>query len=189
MSEKLAIYRSLVSADDSALVVIDYQSGSEINSSYGSAVMPSKYLDILITAARELEVPILMTVHNNLSTSRRFAGGKIVGLGQLVCREETNPWENLNFSRAVSSTGRSRLVVAGGCIETSVTFAVLSALEEGYEVFLVQDASSGLEEPATCIAIARMVQAGAVPVGAQQVVAEWRRGNLESAGKLQPPPL
>lgn len=177
MKKSSTVYRSLVSADDSALVIIDYQASTEEDASYSSVAPPSKYLDALIAAARELKVPTVTTVHNDLLNGQRFAKRGSMDSGQAVAREEINPWESVRFSQAVSGTGKSRLVVAGRFTETAVTFAVLSALEEGYDVFFVQDASSGLEEFATRIATTRMLQAGAVPVGVEQIIAEWQRGN------------
>src|SRR5262245_33216216 len=52
-----------------------------------------------------------------------------------------NAWDNEDFVRSVKATGRKQLMIAGVVTEVCVAFPALSAIEEGYEVFVVTDAS------------------------------------------------
>ena len=51
-------------------------------------------------------------------------------------------------SAAIKKTGRKQLIMAGVVTDVCVAFPALSALEEGYEVFVVTDASGTFNE--TC---------------------------------------
>ena len=54
---------------------------------------------------------------------------------------QINAWDNEDFTAAIQKTGKKQLIIAGVVTEVCVTFPALSALEEGYEVFVVTDAS------------------------------------------------
>src|SRR5258708_1749567 len=54
---------------------------------------------------------------------------------------QINGWDNEDFVKAVKATGKKQLIIAGVVTEVCVAFPVLSALAEGYEVFVVGDAS------------------------------------------------
>lgn len=74
---------------------------------------------------------------------------------------QINAWDNEEFVAAVKATGKKQLLVAGVVTEVCVSFPVLSALEEGYEVFVVADASGTFNEMTQKAAWSRMEQAGA----------------------------
>ncbi len=59
---------------------------------------------------------------------------------------QINAWDNEDFVKAVKQTGRKQLIIAGVVTEVCVAFPVLSALEEGFEVFVVTDASGTFNE-------------------------------------------
>ncbi len=54
---------------------------------------------------------------------------------------QINAWDNEEFVKAVKATGKKQLIIAGVVTEVCVAFPALSALEEGYEVFVITDAS------------------------------------------------
>ncbi len=57
-----------------------------------------------------------------------------------------NAWDNPDFVAAVKATGRKQLIIAGVVTEVCVAFPALSALEEGFDVFVVTDASGTFNE-------------------------------------------
>src|SRR6187402_3319550 len=57
-----------------------------------------------------------------------------------------NAWDNEDFVKAVKATGKKQLLIAGIVTEVCVAFPALSALEEGFEVFVVTDASGTFNE-------------------------------------------
>src|SRR5204862_6805988 len=79
------------------------------------------------------------------------------------------------FVAAVEKTGRKKLVIAALWTEVCLAFPAIQAMEAGYEVYAVDDASGGTSEAAHRCAMQRVVQAGAVPVTWQQVLLEFQR--------------
>ena len=72
-----------------------------------------------------------------------------------------NAWDNEDFVKAVKATGKKQLIIAGVVTEVCVAFPALSALEEGFEVFVVTDASGTFTDIARHSAWERMTAAGA----------------------------
>lgn len=73
---------------------------------------------------------------------------------------QINAWDNEDFLRAVKATGRQQLVIAGVVTEVCVAFPALSAIAEGYDVFVVTDASGTFNEITREAAWRRMEQSG-----------------------------
>ena len=74
---------------------------------------------------------------------------------------QINAWDNDEFVKAVKATGRNQLIIAGVVTEVCVAFPALSAIEEGFEVFVVTDASGTFNGITRQSAWDRMSAAGA----------------------------
>lgn len=100
---------------------------------------------------------------------------------------QINAWDNEDFVKAVKKTGRKQLIIAGVVTDVCVAFPTLSALEEGYEVFVVTDASGTFNEAARHAAWMRMAGAGAQLMNWFAVACElhrdWRN-DIEGLGAL-----
>ncbi len=98
-----------------------------------------------------------------------------------------NAWDNEEFVAAVKATGKKQLLIAGVVTEVCVAFPALSALEEGYEVFVVTDASGTFNPVTRESAWSRMEQAGAQLITWFAVACElhrdWRN-DVEGLGTL-----
>ena len=77
---------------------------------------------------------------------------------------QINAWDNPAWVEAIEKTGRKTLIVAGTLTSVCMAFPSLSAVEAGYRVFCVIDASGNWSSMATDITIARVAQAGAIPI-------------------------
>lgn len=73
---------------------------------------------------------------------------------------QINAWDNEEFVAAVRATGKKQLIIAGVVTEVCVAFPALSAIEEGYEVFVVTDASGTFNDMTRQAAWERMSAAG-----------------------------
>lgn len=100
---------------------------------------------------------------------------------------QINAWDNADFVAAVRATGRKQLILAGVVTEVCVAFPALSALEEGFEVFVVTDASGTFNALTRDAAWARMSAAGAQLMSwfgvACELHRDWRH-DVEGLGKL-----
>lgn len=74
---------------------------------------------------------------------------------------QINAWDNEDFVKAVKATGKKQLLIAGIVTEVCVAFPALSAIEEGFEVFVVTDASGTFNQTTRDAAWMRMQAAGA----------------------------
>jgi nicotinamidase-related amidase len=88
---------------------------------------------------------------------------------------EVSAWDNDDFVKAVESTGRRTLVMAGVWTSVCVAFPALQARADGYKVYFVTDASGDPSEMAFHTTLARLTQAGIVPVTTNVVLAEFQR--------------
>ncbi len=101
---------------------------------------------------------------------------------QYVARKgEINAWDNPDFVAAVKATGKKQLIIAGTITSVCMAFPAISAVHEGYQVFAVVDASGTYSKMAQEITLARVVQAGVVPMDTAAVASElqqtWNRAD------------
>jgi len=92
---------------------------------------------------------------------------------------QINAWDNPAWVEAIEKTKRKTLLIAGTLTSVCMAFPALSALVAGYKVFCIVDASGNWSKMATDVTIARVTQAGAVPIDTFAVLAElmstWNR--------------
>src|SRR5262249_4886591 len=100
---------------------------------------------------------------------------------------QINAWDNEDFVKAVKATGRKQLLFAGVVTDVCVAFPVLEALKEGYQAFVVTDASGTFNTAVRDAALMRMSQAGAVMTNwfavACELQRDWRR-DMEGLANL-----
>jgi nicotinamidase-related amidase len=100
---------------------------------------------------------------------------------------QINAWDNDDFVKAVKATGCKQLIIAGVVTEVCVAFPALSALSEGFEVFVVTDASGTFNELTRQSAWSRMEAEGAQLMTwfgvACELHRDWRN-DVEGLGAL-----
>ena len=100
---------------------------------------------------------------------------------------QINAWDNEDFVKAVEATGKKQLIIAGVVTDVCVVFPALSAIEAGYEVFVVTDASGTFNEAVRHAAWSRMEAAGVQLINWFAVTCElhrdWRN-DIEGLGGL-----
>jgi nicotinamidase-related amidase len=88
---------------------------------------------------------------------------------------EISAWDNEDFVKTVRKTGRKTLIIAGVWTSVCVAFPALQAKAEGYKVYTVMDASGDPSEMASRTTLARLAQAGVVPMSTNAVLCELQR--------------
>ena len=149
--------------DDVAVLLVDHQSGLvNLVHDFSPDDFKNNVL-ALADAARYFKLPTILTT----SFEDGPNGPLVPELKQLfsdapyIARPgNINAWDNEDFVRAVKATGKKQLLIAGIVTEVCVAFPALSAREEGYEVFVVTDASGTFNRTTRDAAWARMTQAG-----------------------------
>ncbi|MFN4098079.1 MAG: isochorismatase family protein, partial [Sphingomonas sp.] len=103
---------------------------------------------------------------------------------QVIDRSTMNCFEDANVVSAVNRAGKKRLVLAGLWTSVCIAGPALTALEQGYEVYVITDACGDVSDEAHAMAVERMVQAGARPITALTYLLELQRdwGRSETYG-------
>jgi len=98
----------------------------------------------------------------------------------LLDRTSMNTWEDQAVIDQVNAIGKKRIVLAGLWTSVCIVGPALSALDQGFEVFVITDACGDVSTEAHERAVTRMVQAGAQPITSLQYLLEmqrdWARG-------------
>ncbi len=96
-----------------------------------------------------------------------------------------NAWTDNNFKAAVEATGRKNLIMAGVTTDVCLVFPSISAVEEGYKVQAVMDASGSPYEISEQMSRQRMEKAGVVLTATNTVMAELAQDwSSEAASQL-----
>jgi nicotinamidase-related amidase len=167
---------ALLRPEDSFLALVDHQPFQYANMNSHEPTMIMNNVAGLAKAGKLFGVPTL------LSTVLKDRGGRLLQSVQDVFPEQSpidrsliNSWQDERFVEAVRNSGRKQLVLASLWTEICLAMAAVQALGEGYDVFIVTDASGGASVEAHEMAVRRMVAAGAVPITWLAVASEWQR--------------
>ncbi|WP_181787307.1 hydrolase [Streptomyces phytophilus] len=175
-AENKAGLDALLTPEESVLVLIDHQPFQFANLNSHEPTMVVNNVVGLAKAAKVFDVPTVLT------TVLEERGGLLLQGVQDVFPEQKpinrtfiNTWQDRRVVDAVKATGRKKLVIAGLWTEICVAMPAIQAAGEGFEVFVVTDASGGVSAEAHSVAVQRMVQAGVVPITWLAVMGEWQR--------------
>ena len=178
----MANYREMLTPDNAALVLIDFQPAMYQGVQSHDRLSVMHNVQTLARAARVFDLPTVLTTVARDSFSGPFMP-TIVELfpdHHIVDRTSINSWLDADFRAAVEATGRKKIILAGLWTSACVAFPTLDMLELGYEIYVPTDACGDTSPEAHERAVARLIQAGAVPVTSFQVVFElqqdWARG-------------
>jgi nicotinamidase-related amidase len=172
----------LLTPTDHALVLIDFQSQMAFATKSIDMVVLRTNAGLIAQAAAGFKVPtVLTTVAEKSFSGPMFSEVTEPFPGQkLLDRTSMNTWEDANVIKALNAIGKDRLVLAGLWTSVCIVGPALSALDQGYEIYIVTDACGDVSTEAHERAVTRMVQAGARPMTALQYLLElqrdWARG-------------
>src|SRR5260370_35459328 len=97
----------------------------------------------------------------------------------IIERMTMNAWDDSHFVRAVEATGRKHLIFAGVILQVCATLPAYSPLAAGYKSYVVIDASGVLSATNRQVGIARIQQAGVIPVDYFSIVSEIMATNAD----------
>jgi nicotinamidase-related amidase len=183
--------KPVIDPKDSVMLLIDHQSGlfQTVND------MPFTRLRAHAAALAKMATLMEMPVITTASVPQGPNGPLIPEIhenaphAKYVARKgEINAWDNPDFVAAVKATGRKTLIIAGTITSVCMAFPAISAVTEGYKVFAVVDASGTYSKMAQEITLARVVQAGVVPMDTAAVASElqktWHRKDAQQWAQI-----
>jgi nicotinamidase-related amidase len=164
----------LLHADTSCLIVIDMQ--ERLVPAMQAPARTIRNARILITAAQELAVPVLLTEQYPKglgATVPELAAAASAAHAAILPKMHFSCMEDQDFATAFAATGRKQAVIAGMEAHICVMQTAISLMDQSYEVFVVTDATSSrtLESEKACLD--RLQACGAGIVTTEMVVFEW----------------
>ena len=151
-------------ADNCAFAFIDHQTGLM---NVVDNARPVEFKNMVIALAKTAKihnVPSVITTSAEDGPNGPFLPEvlKLLPKAPVISRPgQINAWDNSDFVEAIRKTGRRKIVMSGITTDVCVTFAALSALDAGYEVYVVVDASGSMNTDTQNASLMRMADAGA----------------------------
>jgi len=169
--------RTLLTPGDHTLIMIDFQAQMAFATKSIDAVTLRNNAAMVAEAAAGFKVStILTTVAEKSFSGPMFSEITDVFPGEtLIDRSSMNTWEDATVIQRVNAIGKKRLVLAGLWTSVCIVGPVLSALDQGFEVYVIADACGDVTDEAHNRAMDRMVQAGARPMTSLQYLLELQR--------------
>lgn len=174
---------TLLNPQDHTLVMIDFQSQMAFATHSIDAITLRNNAALVASAAAGFGVStILTTVAEKSFSGPMFDEVTAPFPGQaLLDRTSMNTWEDEAVIRRVNEIGKPRIVLSGLWTSVCIVGPALSALDQGFEVYVITDACGDVSAEAHERAVERMVQAGARPITSLQYLLElqrdWARGD------------
>lgn len=186
-----AANNALFDPNDAVLLLLDHQTGLFQTVNDIEIAELRRNTVALAKIAEQAGIPIIYTASEPDGSNGPIMEELPAAMpsAQYVARQgEVSSWDNADFVAAVEATGRKTLVIAGVWTSVCVAFPALQATAEGYEVFVVMDASGDVSKMASDVALERMVAEGIVPVTTNTILSEthrtWNRPDAAEWGKL-----
>ena len=169
--------RSLLSPSDHTLILIDHQSQMAFATKSIDAIELRNNAGLLAKTAAGFQVSTILTT----VAEKSFSGPIFAEIkdafpdAQVIDRTSMNTWEDTRIAERVNEIGKSRIVLAGLWTSVCIAGPALSALDQGFEVYVVTDACGDVSDEAHTASVDRMVQAGARPMTSLQYLLELQR--------------
>ena len=169
--------KTLLAPADHILFMIDHQSQMAFATKSIDAVLLRNNVALVAKAAREFNVSTILTT----VAEKTFSGPifeeirSVFPKSEVIDRTTMNTWEDARIAKRVNEIGKGRLVLAGLWTSVCIVGPALSALDQGFEVYVIADACGDVSDEAHDRAIDRCVQVGARPMTSLQYLLELQR--------------
>ncbi|VAX21604.1 FIG002283: Isochorismatase family protein [hydrothermal vent metagenome] len=169
--------KKLLNSENHTLILIDHQPQMAFATRSIDIAELRNNVTALAKSAKVFKVPTILTT----VAEKTFSGPIFPELQAVfpekkpVDRTTMNAWEDKRITNLIVKYGRKKLVIASLWTEVCGIGPVLSAIDNGYEVYFVTDASGGVSTDAHNMAVERMIQAGATPITWLQYLLELQR--------------
>jgi len=169
----------LLSPENHALVLIDFEGQMAFATKNISINELRTNVAIVAGASKIFNVPTIVTTVMEES----FSGPVFPEIEEFypqatsnyIDRTSMNTWEDAPAYQAITATGKQKIVLAGLWTSVCIVGPALSALSEGFEVFVIADACGDVSDEAHERAMQRMIHAGVKPITSVQYILELQR--------------
>lgn len=184
--------KRLLTPVNHTLVLIDYEGQMAFATNSHSMQELRQNVALICGGAKVFNVPTVNTTVNE----KHFAGPVFPEILEYYPKEEyeyidrtsMNTWEDEPAYEAIVAPGKKKIVMAGLWTSVCIVYPALSAIEEGFEVYVIADACGDVTIEAHNQAINRMIQVGVQPITSVQYVLElqrdWKRDTAGETARL-----
>jgi nicotinamidase-related amidase len=175
--------KTLLDPVNHTLIMIDHQSQMAFATKSIDAVTLRNNAGLIAKAAAEFNVSTILTT----VAEKTFSGPIFTEIktafpnADVVDRTTMNTWEDGRITELVNKHNKQKIVLAGLWTSVCIVGPALSALDQGYEVYVISDACGDVSNEAHERAMERMIQLGARPMTSLQYLLElqrdWARGD------------
>lgn len=178
----------LLTPTNHSLLLIDHEGQMAFAVNGIDPVQLRNYVGLVAGASKIFNVPTVVTT----VAEESFSGPVFPEIiefypdhKQYIDRTTMNTWEDVNAHKAITGKNKKKIVMAGLWTSVCIVGPAMSAISEGYEVYIITDASGDISQEAHDMAVQRMIQAGAKPITSMQYLLElqrdWARGETYEA--------
>lgn len=174
--------QTLLDGKNHTLILIDHQPQMAFATHSIDIATLRNNVSIVAKAAKEFGVSTILTT----VAEKSFSGPifpeirAIFPDDKIIDRTSMNTWEDERIAERVNAIGKGRIVLAGLWTSVCIVGPAMSALDQGFEVYVIADACGDVSDEAHERAMQRMIQQGARPMTSLQYLLElqrdWARG-------------
>jgi nicotinamidase-related amidase len=174
--------KTLLDPTNHTLIMIDHQSQMSFATKSIDAVSLRNNAALVAKAAKEFNVSTILTT----VAEKSFSGPifdeirSVFPEANIIDRTTMNTWEDARIAERVNGIGKDKIVLAGLWTSVCIVGPALSAIDQGFEVYVIADACGDVSDEAHERALERMIQLGARPMTSLQYLLElqrdWARG-------------
>jgi len=186
----------LFNIEDTALILIDHQVGTNTWASTTPLELLQRNVIILAKFAKGTGMPVVLT--SSQETNLNVQGPLMPELQQILPEAflarikrqgVVNAWDDPAFAAACRDTGRKNFVMAGVTTDVCMVAPAISAVEEGFVVKVVCDACGSTNQIAEEMSWRRMEVASVLLTSTNAMVAELVKNWASPAGAVAFPLL
>ena len=171
---------ALLTPENCVLLLIDHQPFELANVNSHDPTIVINNVTALAKTAKAYGIPTILTTVNEERGGLIFKQVQAVFPDQkTINRTFINCWEDQRVVETVKKTGRKKVVMAALWTEMCLAMPAIHAMGDGYDVYVVTDASGGVSPEAHDMAVRRMAAAGAQPITwlglAGELQRDWAR--------------
>ncbi|MGV2290177.1 hydrolase [Trinickia sp. YCB016] len=169
--------KTLLNPTNHTLIMIDFQSQMSFATKSIDANVLRNNTSLVSKAAKEFKVPTILTT----VAEKSFSGPmyqeitSVFPEEKLIDRTSMNTWEDPRIAERVNAIGKDKIVLAGLWTSVCIVGPAASAIDQGFEVYVIADACGDVSDEAHERAMERMVQLGARPMTSLQYLLELQR--------------
>src|SRR3989442_6596003 len=170
--------KGLLTPDNCVVTLIDFQPQMLFGVTNFDRQTIINTVVALSKATRVFDVPVIVSTVE----TKAFSGNlwpqvqAVFPTHAIIERSSMNSWDDETFVAAVKKTGRKKIVLAGLWTETCVALPTVQALQDGYEIYVVEDCCGDVSQLAHDNAMKRVIPARAKPVTSLSLMLQRQRG-------------